>query len=103
MSNKFFITRNQQEQAERMAEKWMARAEAFWTGGEGWGFGTADFCKTADDANRAEENAEKIHLAINRLTSGCGNWPDVQIIRTAVAGRDELDAGVAMMQEANRG
>jgi hypothetical protein len=54
LSKKLFITYRQREQAERMAAKWEARAEAFWNqekGGsnDGWGYTTAGYCKTVED------------------------------------------------------
>jgi hypothetical protein len=105
LSKKLFITYHQREQAERMAAKWEARAEAFWNqeqGGsnEGWGYTTAGYCKTVEDAERAEQNAQCIHEAIARLTSGCGTWEDVKVIQSAVAGRDALDAGLMMVRDA---
>jgi hypothetical protein len=101
---KLFITYRQREQAERMAAKWGARAEAFWNQEQGgsndeWGYGTAEYCKTAKDAEQAEACAERIHDAIARLTSGCGTWDDIKIIQMAVAARDALDAGVMMTRE----
>ena len=40
-----------------------------------------------------------IRDAINSLLSGGGAWADVQIIRDAVSGRDELDAQVAIKRD----
>lgn len=100
---KFFITYRQREQAERMAAKWEARAEAFYSGdSEGWGFGTAGYCKTVEDAECAECMADRIKEAIYALLSGHGTWEDVKVIQAAVAGRDALDAGVSMVQDARR-
>lgn len=99
MPSKYFITYNQKEQAERMAAKWQARSEAFWSGNkDGWGYQTAGYCKTADEAEQAEQQAGRIYTAINKLEIGCGTWDDVKIIREAVAERDELDAGVAIQK-----
>ena len=99
----YFITYRQREQAERMAEKWKARAEAFFSGqNDGWGFETAGYCKTVEEAEEAEKKAERIESAINALMSGCGTWDDVKAIQAAVSERDGLDAGVitakALMQ-----
>jgi len=103
MAKKLFITYRQQEQAERMAAKWEARAEAFYSGdAEGWGFDTAGYCKTIEDAEYAEQMAERIHKAIARLTNGCGIWADVQAIQAAVEGRDALDAGIAIIHDTRR-
>jgi len=96
---KYYITPRQQEQAERMAEKWEARGEAFYTGGDGWGLDTADYCKTPEEADGAKNHAEKIRDAINILLSGNGTWDDVQVIRDAVSSRDELDAQIAVMKD----
>jgi hypothetical protein len=87
-----------------MAAKYEARAEAFWNqeqGGsdDGWGYATAGYCKTADEAEQAETYAECIYKAIDALTGGCGTWADVQVIRAAVAERDGLDAGLAIVHE----
>jgi len=95
----FFITNRQREQAERMAEKWEARSEAFYAGGDGWGVDTVEYCKTPEEADKAVETAEKIRTSINNLSSGNGAWPDVQVIRQAVSARDELDAQVAANQD----
>lgn len=100
--SKFFITNRQKEQAERMAAKWEARAEAFYTDGEGWGLDTAGYCKTMEQADQAQTKAMEIYESIARLSSGCGEWPDVQIIRAAVAGRDELDAGLQIKNDLAR-
>lgn len=98
-SRKYYITERQREQAERMAAKWEARAEAFYVGGEGWGLDTAGYCKTPEEAEKAEGRAASIHHAIDSLMSGYGTWADVQIIQEAVSGRDELDAQVATNQD----
>lgn len=98
MASKYFITYRQKEQAERMAGKWQARSEAFYSDGEGWGYQTAGYCNTDDEAEQARQQAERILAAINNLEMGCGNWEDVQNIRAAVAGRDELDAGLAIQK-----
>ena len=93
----FFITNRQREQAERMAEKWKARAEAFFSeSNEGWGFGVAGYCKTLEQAEKAEKMAERIEEAISALMNGCGTWDDVKVIQTAVSERDGLDSGVIM-------
>jgi hypothetical protein len=99
MTKKLFITNRQREQAERMAAKWEARAQEFYYGGSGWGVGTAGYCKTIEDADHAEQMAERIHKAIARLMAGCGVWADVQVIQAAVEGRDTLDAVVKMCQD----
>ena len=95
----YYITPRQQEQAERMAEKWDARAEAFYAGGEGWGQDTAGYYKTPEEADGAIDQAQKIRDAINSLLSGGGKWADVQIVRAAVSNRDELDAQIAATQD----
>ena len=99
-ARKYFITEHQREQAERMAAKWEARAEAFYIGGDGWGAGTAGYCKTPEDAERAEGRAQSIHTAINALLGGSGTWADVQVIRQAVSERDGLDAAVQVNRDA---
>jgi hypothetical protein len=83
-----------------MAEKWDARGEAFYAGGDGWGFDTANYCKTPDEAQQAHERAKTIRDAVGSLLSGSGVWADVKIIREAVSDRDELDAQVAIKQDA---
>ena len=98
-SRKYFITERQREQAERMAAKWEARAEAFYAGGEGWGFDTAGYCKSPEEAEQAEGRAASIHHAIDSLMSGNGAWADVLVIQQAVSDRDELDAQVAINQD----
>ena len=51
----FFITNRQREQAERMAEKWDARSEAFYAGGDGWGAETAGYISSLSDEGIIEE------------------------------------------------
>ena len=97
---KYYITDRQREQAERMAAKWEARAEAFYAGGDGWGVDTADYCKTPEEADQAQERAEKINIAINSLVSGGGTWADVQMIQSAVSERDGLDAAIESNRDA---
>ena len=98
-TRQFFITNRQREQAERMAEKWEARSEAFYAGGDSWGTDTAGYCKTPEEADKAVETAANIRTSINNLLGGSGTWADVQVIRQAVSGRDELDAQVATNQD----
>lgn len=104
-SKGFYIRERQREQAERMAAKWAARSEEYWTRDihgntqDGWGTDTAGYCKTAAEAEAADEESLKILGAIDRLTSGFGDWSDVEIINRAVSCRDELDAGVAITRD----
>ena len=95
----YYITPRQREQAERMAEKWEARSEAFYDGGDGWGVDTAGFCKNEDEADKAVQTAANIRISINNLLNGNGAWSDVEVIRQAVLARDELDAQVTAMQD----
>ncbi|MFD0587784.1 hypothetical protein ACFQZE_07200 [Paenibacillus sp. GCM10027627] len=99
MSKRLFITTRQKEQAERMAAKWEARAEAFYSNDEGWGYTTKNFCKTVEDADKAESYAKCIYQAITNLQNGVGVWADVQVIQTAVSQRDALDNGLNLIQE----
>jgi stage V sporulation protein G len=101
------LSERQKEQAERMAEKWAARAEAFWSAAlgesqDGWGIDTAGYCKTPEDAEKAEQNARRIQDSISRLSYGEGTIDDVKIINAAVAGRDELDAVISTVRDMNQ-
>lgn len=90
------------EQAERMAAKWAARAEAFYDPNpEGWGVGTAGYCKTDEEAEAALCLADSLNQAISGLVSGRGTWEDLQLVKRAVADRDGLDAGIEMYRNEN--
>ena len=97
---KLFITPRQREQAERMAEKWQARVEAYYAGGDGWGADTVGYIKTNEEADKAIEIAAKIRTSIDNLSSGNGEWRDVQTVRKAVADRDALDVQATANKDA---
>lgn len=98
-TRRFYITTRQREQAERMAEKWTARSEAFYSDNEGWGTDTAGFCKTPEEAEQALETSIGIRTSIEALANGNGTWADVQVIRQAVSDRDALDAQASVNQD----
>lgn len=85
------------EQAERMAEKWTARAEAFWQDwqpGEG-GYTSAGYCETSEDAEKCEERAERIREALAQISGSAyapvAPWPAIEVLKAAAADRDVLD------------
>ena len=102
------ISRQVLEQAERMAAKWEARAEAFWnkeSGGsnEGWGYTTADYCRTIEDAEKCQERAEKIHGALAQVCGSSNSqvapWPVIEVLKAAATERDVLDVGVMLLRK----
>ncbi|AFL99546.1 hypothetical protein Desde_1114 [Desulfitobacterium dehalogenans ATCC 51507] len=94
------ISRQVLEQAERMAAKWEARSEAWWnkqSGGsdEGWGYSTADYCKTLEEAEACESRAEEIHQALAQVTGSAytpvAPWSVIETLKAAAVDRDVLD------------
>lgn len=97
------VSRQVLEQAERMAAKWEARSEAWWnkqSGGsdEGWGYATADYCKTLEDAETCESRAGKIHQALAQVSGPAhapvAPWPVIETLKAAAVDRDTLDMGM---------
>jgi signal transduction histidine kinase len=88
------------EQAERMAEKWEARSEAFW---QEWqpnegGYATSGYCKTVEDAEKCEKQAEEIREALANVTGSVytpiASWAIIEILKDAAASRNVLDVNI---------
>jgi hypothetical protein len=88
------------EQAERMANKWEARAQAFyqgWEPGEG-GIATVGYCKTEDEAESCQRQAEIIRNTLLEVTgpvfAPVASWNVIAILSNAAVERDILDANL---------
>lgn len=101
MAKEYRVSKQVMEQAERMANKWQARADAFyqdWAVGEG-GYTSAGYCKTIEEAERCEDQAEKIQEALSQVQGSVTTWNVVTILKSAASSRDMLDEEVGKWQK----
>lgn len=90
---------NELERAERMADKWNARAEAYWYGGDGQGIRTSGYCKTDEDAETAGRLADRIRKTAAKASYGTASKSELALLRWAIDERSRLDALLTLARE----